>query len=395
MTGESPPAPPGWYQDPDEPGVLRYWDGSEWSSSPPTVPPPTVQVNTPVMKDRPPSELSRRLGDQPGVFWGAVAASVAMGVGAVGTWATALGFISIAGTSGEGGQVVLGAAVVGLLALWVRTQHDAVWPALVALLFGAVGGGISGVDLHKLSGIGTSDFFGQQVHLVHAGWGIYLAVGAGAALILLSLAVIVIGHEDTRFEAQFGTSTGEVPASESTYSAGIGFVVLAISVGAVLAVSHIGLRNSSSLNTSSAAAVTQSSEAATTPSTSTEASSTPATETATTPTPGSESLEALERYWADIGAHNYSGAYTYLAPGASGLSESEFISSEQHAGIQHVEFHGQTGASSSSTATIEVASLITHDQQFGCRIWSGSYETTNQNDAWLIKKASLTPRPCG
>jgi hypothetical protein len=77
------------------------------------------------------------------------------------------------------------------------------------------------------------------------------------------------------------------------------------------------------------------------------------------------------------------------------LSESEFISSEQHAGIQHVEFNGQTGASSSSTATIEVTSLITHDQQFGCRIWSGSYEMTNQNDAWLIKKASLTPRPCG
>jgi Protein of unknown function (DUF2510)/DNA methylase len=163
VTGDSPPAPPGWYQDPDEPGVLRYWDGSEWSSSPPTVPPPTVQVNTPVMKDRPPSELSRRLGDQPGVFWGAVAACVAMGVGAVGTWATALGFISIAGTSGEDGQVVLGAAVVGLLALWVRTRRDAVWPALVALLCGAVGGGISGVDLHKLSGIGTSDFFGQQV----------------------------------------------------------------------------------------------------------------------------------------------------------------------------------------------------------------------------------------
>jgi hypothetical protein len=138
------------------------------------------------MKDRPPSEMFRRLGDQPGVFWGAVAACVAMGVGAVGTWATALGFISIAGTSGEDGQVVLGAAVVGLLALWVRARRDAVWPALVALLCGAVGGGISGVDLHKLSGIGTSDFFGQQVHLVHAGWGIYLAVGAGAALILLA-----------------------------------------------------------------------------------------------------------------------------------------------------------------------------------------------------------------
>jgi hypothetical protein len=150
------------------------------------------------------------------------------------------------------------------LALWVKTRRDAVWPALVALLCGAVGGGISGVDLHKLSGIGTSDFFGQQVHLVHAGWGIYLAVGAGATLMLLSLAVIIIGREDTQFEAQSGTSTGEVPADESTYSAGIGFVVLVISVGAVLAVSHIGLRNSSSSNTSSAATVTQSSEAVTT-----------------------------------------------------------------------------------------------------------------------------------
>jgi hypothetical protein len=39
-------------------------------------------------------------------------------------------------------------------------------------------------------------------------------------------------------------------------------------------------------------------------------------------TPPSPSLEALEQYWADIGAHNFSAAYTYLALGTSAFSTS-------------------------------------------------------------------------
>jgi zinc-ribbon domain len=122
-----------------------------------------------------------------------------------------------------------------------------------------------------------------------------------------------------------------------------------------------------------------------------------ATSTAATPSGANEPLEALKRYWDDIGSHDFSGAYGYLAPGAVSLNESEFVSSEERAGIQHVEFHGQAkeGSSSTTSATIEVVSLITHDTQFGCRVWSGSYQMTDESGSWHIEKASLTPRPCG
>jgi hypothetical protein len=352
------------------------------------VPPPTVEVKTPVTSNRARSELSRRLGDQPGVFWGAVAACVAMGVGAIGTWATALGFISVAGTSGEDGDVVLGVAVLGLLALWARTRRGAVWPAIAAALCGAVGGGISGVDLHKLSGIGTSEFFGRQVRLVHPGWGIYLAVGAGAALILLSIAVIIIGDERPVEQSELGSGDRDGPLA-----VGIGSVVLALSVGAVVAVANVGTHNSPQ-QTASAPASAVPTETTTAAEPSTETTQATTTETSSTATSSSQPLEVVQRYWEDVGAHNYTGAYAYLAPRASGLSKSQFISSEKHAGIEHVSFRGNAGTTSGTDATVEVESLTTEDHEFGCRTWSGSYELTERAGTWLIQKAAISPQPC-
>jgi len=118
-------------------------------------------------------------------------------------------------------------------------------------------------------------------------------------------------------------------------------------------------------------------------------------ETDTTPSTANETLATLDEYWADIDAHNFTGAYAYLAPGASSLTEPEFISSEERAHIQHVEFHGHLGESSAGRATVEVDSLVTHDEQFGCRVWSGSYEMIEESGAWRIEKAALTPRSCG
>lgn len=40
MTGQSP-QPPGWYPDPAQPGFLRYWDGTEWSTHTHPLPVPT------------------------------------------------------------------------------------------------------------------------------------------------------------------------------------------------------------------------------------------------------------------------------------------------------------------------------------------------------------------
>ena len=63
--------------------------------------------------------------------------------------------------------------------------------------------------------------------------------------------------------------------------------------------------------------------------------------TSTAPPSSDSPLEPVERYWAAIAAHTFSAAYGYLVPGSVSLSESEFVSSERRAGIQHVAFHGR------------------------------------------------------
>jgi hypothetical protein len=125
----------------------------------------------------------------------------------------------------------------------------------------------------------------------------------------------------------------------------------------------------------------------------TQSSSTPAQESTSSSSPNG-ALDALNAYWADIGAHNFGGAYRYLMPGSTGLTESQFASSEEQANIENVQFHGRVASSSGSTATIEVASLVTHDQQYGCRTWTGSYDMTDQGSGWLIERANLSPRSC-
>lgn len=109
----------------------------------------------------------------------------------------------------------------------------------------------------------------------------------------------------------------------------------------------------------------------------------------------SDPLEALNKYWSDIRDHGFATAYAYLTPGAAaGKTESQFIASEEEAGIKNAQFHGKVSESTGSTATIAVESLITEDAQFGCRRWSGRYTLTNENGGWRIQRADLTPRSC-
>jgi hypothetical protein len=118
-----------------------------------------------------------------------------------------------------------------------------------------------------------------------------------------------------------------------------------------------------------------------------------ATQTTTSPPPA-EPLAALDGYWADIGAHNFADAYARLMPGAVEMTESQFIASERGAHISRVKFDGRVSSSSVSSATVDVVSLVTHDAQFGCRAWSGSYEMTYDERGWQIAHANLSPHPC-
>lgn len=121
------------------------------------------------------------------------------------------------------------------------------------------------------------------------------------------------------------------------------------------------------------------------------------TTTSTTSSVGAEpagALAAVNAYWRDIGAGSYAAAYDVLVPGAISLTQAQFVSTEQQAGIQSVQFSGQIDSGSGISATIDVSSLVTKSRQNGCQAWSGSYEMTNESGAWLIARANLVSQPC-
>ena len=104
-------------------------------------------------------------------------------------------------------------------------------------------------------------------------------------------------------------------------------------------------------------------------------------------------LKTLDAYWAAISAHSFLAATGYVLPGVLG-SPAAFVDSEQHEHVQSAQFQGRVGTASGSGATVQVVSLITHDRQFGCRSWSGSYRMTRRVGRWLIAGADIHPRPC-
>jgi hypothetical protein len=117
---------------------------------------------------------------------------------------------------------------------------------------------------------------------------------------------------------------------------------------------------------------------------------------ATTPSAvaGAGPVAAVKTYWADIGAHRFGPAFFYLVPGTVEQTESQFVAGERQAGIISVSFSGRVVSEDAANATVAVSSLITHDHQFGCRSWSGSYDLASNEGQWQIVKASITPTSC-
>jgi hypothetical protein len=139
-----------------------------------------------------------------------------------------------------------------------------------------------------------------------------------------------------------------------------------------------------------AGASTASTNATPTPAASTDGSAGASSSDAAT-----QPLAALTGYWQSIDAHRFGAAYAYLAPGSVSQSKAQFVSQEQHAGIQSATFSGNVTSNTGSAATVTVVSLTTNDTEFGCRNWAGSYQLSDQNGQWLVEQAHITPSPCG
>ncbi|MGA2012473.1 MAG: hypothetical protein ABSH51_18365 [Solirubrobacteraceae bacterium] len=104
-------------------------------------------------------------------------------------------------------------------------------------------------------------------------------------------------------------------------------------------------------------------------------------------------LTVVDSYWFAIDAHDFARAYGYVLPGLIG-SEGAFANSEAQEGIESVAFSGRVSRLSGATATVGVTSLVTHDHEFGCRTWSGTYGMVRRAAGWLIASADITPAPC-
>jgi hypothetical protein len=105
-------------------------------------------------------------------------------------------------------------------------------------------------------------------------------------------------------------------------------------------------------------------------------------------------VDALDSYWHDISTGAYAAAYAYLAPGAVGETEAQFVSSEEANGVSSAQFAGELAASRGATATVDVTNLRTVDADYGCRTRIGSYHMDYQAGNWLIARSDITPAAC-
>jgi hypothetical protein len=164
---DPPSTPAGWYPDPSDARQQRYWNGSEWSDQIAPFPPPSP-VDTAMSP-------TRSTGTARNV---ALLSSVGLMVGAWAPWATTA-LASESGTHGDGRFT----GIFGLIAALVLYGYSGKRPGwLTAIAAFAVISVIVAVgDIANVSNH-SSNFLGQEVHVVSVGWGLWLTGVSALAL---------------------------------------------------------------------------------------------------------------------------------------------------------------------------------------------------------------------
>jgi hypothetical protein len=121
------------------------------------------------------------------LFWVAALAAVAMVVGGLGPWATTLGF-SANGTEGDGWIVIVAGGLVAVGMVSTHRRCFAGKGTVVSLLL--VGGTVAAMSVYDINHIASGYGGTYSQGVLNPGWGIYLSLAAGFALLIVALAVL-------------------------------------------------------------------------------------------------------------------------------------------------------------------------------------------------------------
>jgi hypothetical protein len=121
------------------------------------------------------------------LFWVAASAAVAMVVGGLGPWATTLGF-SANGTEGDGWIVIAAGGLVAVGMVSTYRRSFAAKRTVVSLLL--AGTSVVATSVYDINHIASGYDGAYSQGVLNPGWGLYMSLAAGFAVVIVALAVL-------------------------------------------------------------------------------------------------------------------------------------------------------------------------------------------------------------